>query len=183
MRPPYFSIIIGCVRFFEFSYSSSTIPIVSIATFVGVPLRTNSKTKSGLHLSVSPDPGCSTSTENRGFTILISNVGFSRWIRSIMVNVLRFRSLSTGLGALVTVELMREIAARLTVPIEPLLPFVDQPLRNLYQGAICGGVVFELTGGNHRFESRFRWPSSRQWPASCWPGRSVPGEVQHAGWE
>jgi hypothetical protein len=51
-------------------------------------------------------------------------------------------------GAPVTVELMREIAARLTVPIEPLLPFVDQPLRNLYQGAICGGVVFELTGGN-----------------------------------
>ncbi len=51
-------------------------------------------------------------------------------------------------GAAVSVELMQEIARRLTVPVEPLLPFVGQPLRNLYQGAICGGVVFELTAGS-----------------------------------
>jgi hypothetical protein len=51
-------------------------------------------------------------------------------------------------GAPVSVELMREIAARLTVPVEPLLPLVGQPLRSLYQGAICGGVVFELTNGS-----------------------------------
>ncbi|MER8700365.1 E2 ligase fold family C protein [Mesorhizobium sp. M1273] len=51
-------------------------------------------------------------------------------------------------GAPVNVELMHEIASRLTVPVGPLLPFVGQPLRSLYQGAICGGVVFELTGGN-----------------------------------
>jgi hypothetical protein len=51
-------------------------------------------------------------------------------------------------GAPVSVELMREIAGRLTVPVEPLLPFVGQPLRSLYQGAICGGVVFELRGGS-----------------------------------
>jgi hypothetical protein len=51
-------------------------------------------------------------------------------------------------GAPVSVELMREIASRLTVPVEPLLPFVGQPLRSLYQGAICGGVVFELTAGS-----------------------------------
>ncbi|MRX37376.1 E2 ligase fold family C protein [Aminobacter sp. MDW-2] len=50
-------------------------------------------------------------------------------------------------GAPVTPDLMREIAGRLTVPPEPLLPFVGQPLRNFYQGTICGGVVFELTGG------------------------------------
>jgi molybdopterin/thiamine biosynthesis adenylyltransferase len=50
-------------------------------------------------------------------------------------------------GAPVSLELMREIASRLMVPLEPLLPFVGQPLRGLYQAAICGGVVFELTGG------------------------------------
>ncbi|WP_434714259.1 E2 ligase fold family C protein (plasmid) [Rhizobium sp. YTUHZ045] len=51
-------------------------------------------------------------------------------------------------GAPVSGELMRDIASRLTVPVESLLQFVDQPLRNLYQGAICGGVVFELTAGS-----------------------------------
>lgn len=51
-------------------------------------------------------------------------------------------------GAPVSLELMQEIAGRLAVPLEPLLPFVGQPLRSLYQGAICGGVVFELTGGS-----------------------------------
>ncbi|MBY5543666.1 E2 ligase fold family C protein [Rhizobium leguminosarum] len=50
-------------------------------------------------------------------------------------------------GAPVNEELMREIASRLTIPVEPLLPFVGQPLRTFYQGAICGGAVFELTGG------------------------------------
>ncbi|MBD9507924.1 E2 ligase fold family C protein [Ensifer sp. ENS07] len=53
-------------------------------------------------------------------------------------------------GAPVTAELMGEIANRLTVPVEPLLPFVGKPLRDLYQGAICGGVVFELTAGSKR---------------------------------
>ncbi|MBB4420774.1 molybdopterin/thiamine biosynthesis adenylyltransferase [Rhizobium leguminosarum] len=51
-------------------------------------------------------------------------------------------------GTPVSEELMRDIASRLTVPVEPLLQFVDQPLRNLYRGAICGGVVFELTAGS-----------------------------------
>lgn len=50
-------------------------------------------------------------------------------------------------GGAVSLELMREIAARLTVPVDPLLGFVGQPLRSLYQGAICGGIVFELTKG------------------------------------
>ncbi len=40
------------------------------------------------------------------------------------------------------------VAGRLGVPIAALLPFVGQPLRNFYQSAICGGVVFNLTGGS-----------------------------------
>lgn len=51
-------------------------------------------------------------------------------------------------GAPVSPELIQEIAGRLTVPLAPLLPFVGQPLRNFYQGAICGGLVFQLTGGS-----------------------------------
>lgn len=50
-------------------------------------------------------------------------------------------------GAPVSKDLMQKIAGRLMVSVEPLLPFVGQPLRNLYQRAICGGVVFELMGG------------------------------------
>ncbi|MER9794602.1 E2 ligase fold family C protein [Mesorhizobium sp. M0213] len=51
-------------------------------------------------------------------------------------------------GAPVSMDLMRQIASRLTIPVEPLLPFVGQPLRSLYQGAICGGIVFDLTAGS-----------------------------------
>lgn len=36
---------------------------------------------------------------------------------------------------------------RTAIPVEPLLPFVGKPLRSLYQEAICGGVVFEVTAG------------------------------------
>lgn len=50
-------------------------------------------------------------------------------------------------GQPVQEELVREIAARLRVSVEPLLPLVGQPLRMFYQRAICGGIVFELTGG------------------------------------
>jgi hypothetical protein len=39
------------------------------------------------------------------------------------------------------------VAERLGVPVAELMPFVGRPLRNFYQGAICGGVVFNLTGG------------------------------------
>ncbi|RAZ73037.1 E2 ligase fold family C protein [Mesorhizobium atlanticum] len=50
-------------------------------------------------------------------------------------------------GSPVDLPLMAEISSRLAIPIEPLLPFVGKPLRALYQEAICGGVVFEVTGG------------------------------------
>ncbi|RWB39738.1 MAG: hypothetical protein EOQ46_26235 [Mesorhizobium sp.] len=50
-------------------------------------------------------------------------------------------------GNPVDLALMTEIANRLHIPVEPLLPFLGKPLRSLYQEAICGGIVFEVTGG------------------------------------
>ncbi|PZV34480.1 E2 ligase fold family C protein [Mesorhizobium kowhaii] len=50
-------------------------------------------------------------------------------------------------GSPVDVALMAEIASRLAISIDPLLSFVGRPLRALFQGAICGGVVFEITAG------------------------------------
>lgn len=39
------------------------------------------------------------------------------------------------------------VAQALGIPPEPLMPFAGQPLRNFYQGAICGGLAFRLSGG------------------------------------
>lgn len=50
-------------------------------------------------------------------------------------------------GAPVDAALIARIAAALGVPVEPLLAFEGRPLRALHQGAICGGMVFRLSGG------------------------------------
>lgn len=42
---------------------------------------------------------------------------------------------------------IERVAQALGVPSAPLLAFAGQPLRTFYQGAICGGAVFKLTGG------------------------------------
>jgi len=42
---------------------------------------------------------------------------------------------------------VRRVAAALSVPAEPLLGFVGQPLRALHRTAICGGLAFKLNGG------------------------------------
>jgi molybdopterin/thiamine biosynthesis adenylyltransferase len=39
------------------------------------------------------------------------------------------------------------VAHALGIPSEPLMPFAGQPLRTFYQGAICGGLAFRLSGG------------------------------------
>lgn len=47
----------------------------------------------------------------------------------------------------VSAPFVSRVALALGVPEEHLLPFVGQSLRSFHQGAICGGVVFRLTGG------------------------------------
>ncbi|TXM95589.1 E2 ligase fold family C protein [Methylobacterium sp. WL116] len=60
--------------------------------------------------------------------------------------VLEVRGLLATNGPVNTAFVTR-VAERLGVPVAELMPFVGRPLRNFYQGAICGGVVFNLTGG------------------------------------
>ena len=43
---------------------------------------------------------------------------------------------------------IERIATALTVPVDPLLPFADKPLRAFYSEAVCGGVLLKLGGGN-----------------------------------
>lgn len=50
-------------------------------------------------------------------------------------------------GAPVDAAFVTTVAARLGVPADALLPFAGQPLRTFYGRALCGGVVFRITGG------------------------------------
>jgi molybdopterin/thiamine biosynthesis adenylyltransferase len=50
-------------------------------------------------------------------------------------------------GAPVDAAFIATVAERQGVPFDALLPFVGQPLRTFYGRAMCGGVVFRLTGG------------------------------------
>lgn len=45
-------------------------------------------------------------------------------------------------------DFVARVATAMGVPFEPLALFVGQPLRSFYQMAICGGLVFQLSGGN-----------------------------------
>ncbi|MCA0049444.1 E2 ligase fold family C protein [Mesorhizobium sp. B283B1A] len=45
-------------------------------------------------------------------------------------------------------DFVARVATAMAVPFEPLAPFVGQPLRSFYQQAICGGLVFQLSGGS-----------------------------------
>lgn len=47
----------------------------------------------------------------------------------------------------VSAAFVSRVASALGVPEEHLLPFVGQSLRSFHKSAICGGVVFSLTGG------------------------------------
>ncbi|MER8824501.1 E2 ligase fold family C protein [Mesorhizobium sp. M0991] len=51
---------------------------------------------------------------------------------------------STGVNA----AFVGRVATAMGIPFEPLAPFVGQPLRSFYQRAICGGLVFQLSGGS-----------------------------------
>lgn len=51
---------------------------------------------------------------------------------------------NTGVAA----DFVARIATAMGVPFEPLATFVGQPLRSFYQQAICGGLVFQLSGGS-----------------------------------
>jgi molybdopterin/thiamine biosynthesis adenylyltransferase len=42
------------------------------------------------------------------------------------------------------------VATALSIPLDPLLPFVGQPLRTFRQQAICGGLTMRLSDGNHK---------------------------------
>ena len=75
-------------------------------------------------------------------------------------------------GEPVDLVLMAEIAKRLAIPVDPLLPFVGKPLRSLYQEAICGGVVFEITAG--RSPVRMEVPMAFQ---SAMAGIILSGEI------
>ncbi|MBN8965815.1 MAG: hypothetical protein J0H89_10660 [Rhizobiales bacterium] len=75
-------------------------------------------------------------------------------------------------GNPVDLALMSEIAKRLAIPVEPLLPFVGKPLHSLYQQAICGGVVFEVTRG--RSPVRVEVPMAFQ---SAMAGVMLAGEI------
>lgn len=50
-------------------------------------------------------------------------------------------------GAPVDGAFVATVAERLGVPFDALQPFVGQPLRTFYGRALCGGLVFRLTGG------------------------------------
>ncbi|MBA2335588.1 MAG: E2 ligase fold family C protein [Blastocatellia bacterium] len=43
-------------------------------------------------------------------------------------------------------QMIERIARALSVPVEPLLRFADQPLHTFYTQAICGGIVMKLGG-------------------------------------
>ncbi|CDX13980.1 conserved hypothetical protein [Mesorhizobium plurifarium] len=51
-------------------------------------------------------------------------------------------------NAAVPHDFVARVATAMGVPFEPLARFVGQPLRSFYQQAICGGVVFQLSGGS-----------------------------------
>ena len=50
-------------------------------------------------------------------------------------------------GAPVDAAFVATVADRLGVPADALLPFAGKPLRTFYGRALCGGIVFRLTGG------------------------------------
>lgn len=52
------------------------------------------------------------------------------------------------INAGVSKDFVARVATAMAVPIEPLAPFVGQPLRSFYQQAICGGLVFKLSNGS-----------------------------------
>ncbi|CDX14897.1 hypothetical protein MPLB_1490086 [Mesorhizobium sp. ORS 3324] len=45
-------------------------------------------------------------------------------------------------------DFVARIATAMGVPFEPLATFVGQPVRSFYQRAICGGLIFQLSGGS-----------------------------------
>lgn len=50
-------------------------------------------------------------------------------------------------GAPIGQAWIERIAASLGVPVEPLIPFANRPLRAFYAEAVCGGIVLALGGG------------------------------------
>lgn len=75
-------------------------------------------------------------------------------------------------------ELITRIASAQGVPLEPLLPFADQPLQTFYSQAICGGIVLAL-GGDFERSARAEVPLAFQ---SVLAGIMLAAElIAHAG--
>lgn len=51
-------------------------------------------------------------------------------------------------GTPVSEDFVRRVAGAMNVPADALLQFVGQPLRSFHHGAVCGGLVFKLSGGS-----------------------------------
>ena len=60
--------------------------------------------------------------------------------REMEVRTLLYTGVPIGEG------MVRQIAAGLGVPAEPLVPFASRPLRAFYSEALCGGIVLRLQG-------------------------------------
>jgi hypothetical protein len=69
----------------------------------------------------------------------------------------------------VDASFVARVAQALGVAAEHLTPFVGQSLRSFHQGAICGGVVFKLTGGVRTARAVVPMPFQSALAASCLP--------------
>lgn len=58
-------------------------------------------------------------------------------------------------------EFLDRVAAALKIPVAPLIPFANQPLRAFYSKAVCGGIVLNL-GGDYKNAIRAEVPMAFQ---------------------